>query len=223
MKPRQTAAPRHGKTDLRRQPVREQRRRMVRAAGLGFAVNLLYTLYHGVLGILNHSLWLIVMCAYYTVLGTTRLSAVLCGRKSKAAPCDETEYFVMKLSGMLLVLLSFVLAVVNYISLSQNIAARYHEIVMITIAAYTFYKITVAVIRAVKQRGDPSPLLAAIRGIGCAEAAASVLTLQRSMLVSFDGMDPAKARIMNQATGAAVWLFVLLLGISMTMRGSRKG
>ena len=64
---------------------------------------------------------------------------------------------------------------------------RYDSILMITIATYTFYKITMAVVRAVKQRHDPSPLLAAIRSIGYAEVAASVLTMQRSMLVSFEG------------------------------------
>ena len=115
------------------------------------------------------------------------------------------------------------MAAVNYISLSQNITAKYGEITMITIAAYTFYKITMAVIRAVRQRKNPSPLLAVIRTISYAEVAASVLTLQRSMLVSFGAIDSAKVRLMNALTGAGICLFVLMLGIFMTIRGIKKG
>ena len=160
MNVRRAAAGRLAKTELGRRIVGEQRFRMVLTAALGFLLNLLYALYHGMLGVIGMSVWLITMCAYYTVLGTMRLSAVLCERRGGAGASDDTEYFVMKMSGVLLVLLSLVLAAVNYISLSQNITAIYGEITMITIAAYTFYKITVAVIRAVRQRKNPSPLLA---------------------------------------------------------------
>ena len=125
-------------------------------------------------------------------------------------------------SPSLLALLSVILSAVVYLSLSRNIAVRYGEIVMITIAAYTFYKITAAVVRAVRQRRNPSPLLAAIRGISYAEVAASVLTLQRSMLVSFGAMSAGNIHLMNALTGAGVCLFVLLLGISMIIKG-RKG
>ena len=127
----------------------------------------------------------------------------------------------MKFSGILLVALGAVLAAVNYISLSQNIAAKYEEIMMITIAAYTFGKINMAGVKAVKQRRNPSPLLRTIRTIGYAEVSASLLTLQRSMLVSFGSMDHRQIRFMNAMTGAAVCLFVLLLGVSMIAKSNR--
>ena len=109
-----------------------------------------------------------------------------------------------------------------YISLSQNIATKYEEIVMITIAAYTFYKITMTVIKAVKHRKNPSPLLSVIHSISYAEVAASVLTLQRSMLVSFDGMSDTEIHTMNTLTGSAVCLFVLILGISLIIKGAKR-
>ena len=114
----------------------------------------------------------------------------------------------MRMSGILLSALSFVLAVIVYISLSQNIAAKHSEIIMITIATYTFYKITIAIIRAVKQHKNPSPFLKTLRSIRYAEVAASVLTLQRSMLVSFGPMGNEQARLRNALTGAAVCLLV---------------
>lgn len=194
---------------------------MVLSAAFGFCLNLLYALYHGALGIYTQSIWFLSMFAYYVLLGAVRFSAVLCERKTNA-DSDGIEYFVLKLSGILLTVLSFVLSGVIYLSLSQNIATKYDTILMITIATYTFYKITMAIIRAVKQRNDPSPLLAAIRSIGYAEVAASVLTMQRSMLVSFEGMTEENARLMNSLTGAAVCLFVLALGIAMIRRSNKQ-
>lgn len=211
------------KTEMGRRMASDLRYRIIVFAAASFALNLLYAFYHGAVGVCNQSLWFLTMCAFYTVLGTMRFAAVLCGLKSSFSDSDKTEYFVMKLSGVLLILLSFILTGVIYISLSQNIAVKYDEIMMITIATYTFSKITMAAVNAVKQRKNPSGLLAVIRNIRYAEVAASVLTLQRSMLVSFGGMSEEKIHLMNMLTGAAVCLFVLILGISMIIRGRKKG
>ncbi|MGM9650950.1 MAG: hypothetical protein ACI3VX_03300 [Faecousia sp.] len=202
-----------------RRLVHDARYRVVLTAAGSLLVNLLYALYNGVLGIANRSVWFLTMCAYYTILSTLRFSAVLCGRKGSEA---DTEHTVMTLSGLLLAGLSFVLSGVAYISLSENIATKHGDVVMITIAAYTFFKIAMAVRRAVRQRKDPSSLLAVLRGIGYADVAASVFTLQRSMFASFGELTDAKAHIMNIITGAAVCLFVLLLGVAMTLRGFKR-
>lgn len=108
---------------------------------------------------------------------------------------------MLKASGAMLILLSIVLAWVNSISLSQNIAAAYGTITMITIAAYTFYRLAAVIIRAVRQRRNRTSLFVVLRNICYAEAAASVLTLQRSMLVSFEGMEQSEIRTMNMLTG----------------------
>lgn len=204
--------------------VNDTRYRIILSAAFSFLINLLYALYHGGLGIVNHSLWFITMCAYYTILSTMRFSAVLCEYKNNSAASNDNdmEYFVMKLSGGLFALLSFVLTGVIYISLSENIAAKHESVMMITIATYTFYKITMAIIRAVKQRKNPSPLLATIRCIGYADVAVSVLTLQRSMFASFGELTDKKAHTMNILTGAAVCLFVLALGLSMIVKGKKE-
>lgn len=210
-------------TKIGKRFIREQRFRAVFSAAVGLLINSLYAFYHGALGVLNQSLWFAVMFAYYVILSSMRFSAILCERKRKFSASEDTEYFVAKLCGGLLVLLSFILAGVVYISLSQNIAVRHHEIVMITIAAYTFYKITIAVIKAIKQHKNTDPLLAAIRTIGYAEVAASLLTLQRSMLISFGAMDKRDIDHMNGLTGASVCLFILLLGIFTILRSGKEG
>ena len=195
---------------------------MIMSAAIAFVFHLLYAIYHCVLGIINLSLWFIAMCAFYGILAIMRFSAVLCERKKQEAASYDAEKFVMKLSGILLAVLSFILAAVNYISLSQSMIAKHGEIIMITIAAYTFYKVTMAIIRAVKQHKNPSPLLKTLRCITYAEVAASLLTLQRSMLVSFGTINGRQVSLMNAVTGAAVCLFVLELGISMTVKSAER-
>ncbi len=210
------------KTKIGERAIRDQRYRIVLTATLSLLLNLSYAVYHGALGIMGQSWWFIALCAYYIILGMTRFSAVLCERKNNSTPTIDTEYFVLSISGVLLLLLSCVLAGVNYMSLQENIATKYGEITMITIATYTFGKLTMAIIRVVKHRRNPSPLLAAIRRIGYAEVAVSVLTLQRSMLVSFGEMEASKIYLMNALTGAGVYLFIFILGILMIKESRGK-
>lgn len=222
MKPAQKAISWIARTRTGRKFASSQRYRIILSAAAAFASNLLYAVYHGVLGVLNLSLWFIAMCAFYGILATMRFSAVLCEGSHHLRSSDDTELFVMGFSGILLIILGIVLATVNYISLSQNIAAKHEEIMMITIAAYTFCKIAMTVVKAVKQHKNPSPLLRTIRNISYAEVSASVLTLQRSMLVSFGSVDRGQIRMMNATTGAAVCLFVLMLGLSMITKSNRE-
>lgn len=210
------------KTKIGNKIVSSQRYRIILSAAVAFAFNLLYAIYHCVLGVLNISFWFITMCAFYGILATIRFSAVLCERNHYKLPSDDTGLFVMKFTGILLVILGIVLATINYVSLSQNIATKHEEIIMITIATYTFYKITMAIVKAVKQHKNPSPLLKTIRSIGYAEVSASILTLQRSMLVSFGSMDSRQMRFLNAMAGAVVCVFILILGLSMIVKSRRK-
>lgn len=218
----QKAASVIAKTRFGRQLASSQRSRILLSAAVSLALNLLYAIYHLVVGILNFSFWFIAMGAFYGIFATMRFSAVLCARNHQKSPDNDAESFVMKLSGILFIALAGVLAAINAISLSQNIVTRHDGVIMITIATYTFCKITAAIMKAVKQRKDPSALFRTIRSIGYAETAASILTLQRSMLISFGSMRAGKIHFMNAATGAAVCSFVLILGASMIIRSKRK-
>lgn len=208
------------KTGISRCIIDNPRCRIVFTAVISLLINLFYALYHGILGIGMQSLWFITVCAYYSFLSIARFSAVLCEYKEKHSGSINTEYFVMKISGVLLILLSLILIAITYISISQNITTKYDEITMITIATYVFTKLTLIIIKAVRQRKYGSSLLTVIRNITYAEVAVSVLNLQRSMLASFGEM--SNATILNGLTSAFVCLFVLSLGCSMIKMYLRK-
>lgn len=184
-----------------------------------FMINVAYTIYNGVIGIMNQSSWFITMAVYYSLLGIMLYCAVHTERKISRLEDHELirkkELAVIKTDGILLLLLNLALSGVVLLTIAEGTAKAYSDIMAISIAAYTFYKIIMAVINMVKVRKMESPILITIRNIGVADALVSMLTLQMTMLVSFQGTDSLDMNRMNGITGLAVCLLISALGISM--------
>jgi len=177
----------------------------------GLLTNFFYAIANCVIGFVVHSWWFITVGAYYAVLTATRFSVLQIGRKASSG----TEVFVKKTTGILLVVLSFCLVGINILSAIKERGTAFHEIIMITIAAYTFSKITIAIIGMVKARHIISPITVTLRNISLADAFVSIYSMQRSMLVTFQGMPAKGIQLCNILTGSAVWIIVLLLGMNL--------
>lgn len=184
-----------------------------------FIINVAYTVYNGVLGVMHQSEWFITMAVYYSLLGIMRYHAVHTGRiisrMEDQSLIKKKELSVIKTEGILLLLLNLALSGVVLLTIVQDTAKRYSEIMVITIAAYTFYKIITSVINMIKVRKLQSPILITIRNISVADALVSVLTLQMTMLASFQGRSTMNINQMNAMTGMAACILISLLGISM--------
>jgi len=175
--------------------------------------NVAYAVSNCVVGFISHSWWFITVGAYYTVLATTRFSVLMVKRKAKGD--SDIELFAKRITGILLIVLSFCLIGINVLSAVTERGTKFNEIVMIAIATYTFTKITVAIIGLVKSKQFALPITATLRNISFADAVVSIYTLQRSMLISFPGMTSAEILLFNVLTGTAAWFIVLLLGINL--------
>ena len=186
---------------------------LVRSPYISLAFNVAYALGNCIIGFLTHSWWFITVGAYYAVLTVTRYSVLQIRRKANGK--YDTELFARRITGILLVVLSFCIVGVNIMSAVKDRGTAFHEIVMITIATYTFTKITIAIIGMAKTKRSASPVLKTLRNISLADACVSIYTMQRSMLVSFPGMKAAEILLLNIFTGTAVWIVVLLLGINL--------
>ena len=125
-------------------------------------------------------------------------------------------------AGILLLALNFALTGVILLTIAQDTAKRYSEIMVISIAAYTFYKITMAVVNMVKVRKRKSPILITIRNIGAADALVSMLTLQAAMFASFQDKNSLNTNQMNAITGLSVCILISILGISMIWYAWKK-
>ena len=186
---------------------------LVKSPYVSLTLNFIYAVGNCVIGFCSRSLWFITVAAYYAVLTVTRFSVLQIRRKAKGA--YDTEIFARRMTGVLLVVLSFCIVGVNVLSAIKERGTDFHEIVMITVATYTFTKITMASIGMVKAKRSTSPVVQTLRNIGLADACVSVYSMQRSMLVSFPGMEATDIQILNILTGTAVWIVVLLLGINL--------
>ena len=186
---------------------------LVRSPYTSLAINTAYAIGNCIIGFLTHSWWFITVGAYYTVLAITRFSVLQV--KRKASGNYDIELFARRITGILLVVLSLCIVGVNILSAVQERGSDFHEILMIAIATYTFSKITISVVGMVKARRSASPALKTLRNISLADACVSIYTMQRSMLVSFPGMEAPEILLLNIFTGTAVWMVVLLLGINL--------
>ncbi len=178
---------------------------------LGF--NFAFGVYNAVLGAINRSFWYLALAAYFIVLGVMRFAVVLTERKITAN--DISQSFIMRFTGALLIFMGITLAGITYISVSDKTGDRHGEIVMIVMAVYAFTKITLAIINLVKVKKSNSSTVRVLRNISFADAAVSIFSLQRSMLVSFDGMSADDIFLMNGLTGTAVYILIFLLGINL--------
>lgn len=183
-----------------------------KSALIGLAINFAFGVYNAILGMLNKSFWFLALCAYFIVLGVMRFAVILTEKKNGG---EISQGFITRFTGVLLLFMGVTLAGITYISVSDKIADRHDEIVMITMAVYAFTKITFAIVNLVKAKHANSATVRVLRNISFADAAVSIFSLQRSMLVSFEGMAENDIFLMNGLTGTAVYILIFLLGINL--------
>ena len=171
--------------------------------------NVAFAIYHLLLGLYTSSWWLLTLASYYLVLSIVRY--VVLHLKSK-------EHFIIKFTGWMLMLLSIPLVGTVILSVLRDRGHKLHMIVMIAMAAYAFTKITLAIIKLIYARRSKSAILLTLRNISLADAFVSIFALQRSMLVSFEGMSEAEIVIMNTALGSAVCIACFLLGLFLLLK-----
>ena len=179
--------------------------RTLRSALISLIFNIAYSVYYAALGAITSSWWLLVLGFYYYVLSTVRFIVI---RTKKNEP------LLAKFTGVMLIIMS--LSVV--LSLVRDRGHKFHIIVMITIAAYSFAKIALAIVKLIKSRHSNSRKTIALRNISLASAFVSIFSLQRSMLVSFEGLSEAEILLMNALTGTGVCIIVFLLGLNLVVK-----
>ena len=179
--------------------------RTLKLALASLSFNIVFAIYHLIMGLVTSSWWLLTLGSYYLVLSIVRF--VVLRSKPK-------ERFIVKFTGWMLILLSMSLVGTVILSVMRDRGYKRHMIVMIAMAAYAFTKITLATINLIKASRSTSATLITLRNISFADAFVSIFALQRSMLVSFEGLRETEILIMNAILGSAVCVMVFLLGIN---------
>lgn len=186
---------------------------LVKSPYASLVCNVTYALGNCVIGFFTVSWWFITVGAYYTVVAVTRYYVLQVQRRAKGD--HELGLFVLRVTGIMMIVLSFCIVGMNILSAVKDRGTSFPKILMIAIAACTFAKIIVAIVGMVRVRLSPSATLKTLRNLSLADGCVSVFAMQRSMLVTFPGMEASEILLLNILTGTVVWIVVLFLGINL--------
>lgn len=200
--------------------------RTVAFSVLSFALNIGFAVFNAVLGVITLSYWYAIFACYYIFLSVLR-GVILVGsyQTKKRAAGDETVYSVYKLKlyrmcGIFLLILELALAAAVSLMILSTRPTEYSEIMAITSAAYTFYKIIFAIVNVFKVRRLQDPMLQCFRNINLTDAAVSLLTLQVTLVAVFSDERTEMMNILNAVTGFIVCTLTVVMGILMIVRST---
>lgn len=186
--------------------------------------NTAYALLQLGMGFWHHTFWFYSLAGYYISLGTMRFFLVRHTSKHKPGEKMLDELKKYRACGIILLVMNLALALMIFFMVYWNRTFNHHEITTIALAAYTFTSLTLAIINTVKYRKYNSPVYSASKAISLVSATVSVLTLESTMLTTFnDGtMDLTTRRSMLGASGGVISVFIITMAIYMIVHGTKK-
>lgn len=173
--------------------------------------------------------WYGAIAAYYFVLILFRGGVLIAGRKCARKYADDEGAYARRkwqiylASGVFLVILEFAMAgTVTQMMLSER-PAQGGEIMAISTAAYTFYKIIMATYNLIKARKLCDPVTQSLRNLNFADACMSVVSLTVLMITTFDGADTTSFMLYVKAmVGFVACALIVAMATVMILKGTKK-
>ena len=186
--------------------------------------NTAYALLQLGMGFWHHTFWFYSLAGYYISLAVMRFFLVRHTSRHKPGELMKEELIKYRACRIVFLLMNLALALIIFFMVYWNRTFNHHEITTITIAAYTFASLTMAIMNVVKYRKYNSPVYSASKAISLTAALVSMLTLESTMLTTFgDGtMDLTTRRIMLGATGGVISVFIIGMAIYMIVQSNKK-
>ncbi len=189
--------------DVRKILPDERKRRSIR-----LIFGLIYSLYNGIIGLVMGSVWHFSIGVYYTLLLAVKYIVYSC-LKSKNNGKMSTKVFIT--TSILLFFTSLSLIAPTILMLRNERPVSFSLEIAIGIAAYTTYKVTIAVIAFVKKWRTTNMLIAEIVSISMIEAIVSVLTLQNTLITVNGGVGDVVLTIISTISSVVGIVAILYL------------
>ena len=180
--------------------------------------NTAYALLQLGMGFWHHTFWFYSLAGYYISLAVMRFFLVRHTSKHKPGEKMLDELIKYRACGIVFLIMNLALALMIFFMVYWNRTFHHHEITTITLAAYTFTSLTLAIINTVKYRKYNSPVYSASKAISLASACVS------TMLTTFgDGtMSLTGRRILLGISGGVISVFIIAMAIYMIVNGTKK-
>lgn len=190
----------------------------------GTLINIGYAVFKLFTGVYYSSLWFGGVAVYYMVLSLIRFLLIRNYRRSVKLAEDTRQYEwkSYRLCGILLLLLNIAITGMVVQMVWHNKTYYYPGFIVYASAAYTFYRMTVAVIKVFGKKVS-NPILLSAKALDLSMALMAMFALQTAMFVSFgEQMTDAERRLMNVLTGGAVCILVLCIAFYMIIKSTKK-
>lgn len=176
------------------------------------------------LGFWHHTFWYYSLAGYYICLAVMRFYLVRHTRRHKPGEKMLEELRKYRACGVILLVMNLALSLIIFFMIYWSRTFIHHEITTITMAAYTFTALALAIINTVKYKKYNSPVYSAAKVISLASACVSMLTLESTMLTTFgdETMGLTERRIFLGASGGAVSAVIITMAIYMIVQGTKK-
>ena len=180
-------------------------------------LNLGYASFLFVVSKIYSSQWFFVMAIYYALLSTARIFMFF-GVSSNSS--ERKKLLIMRTCGGFLLLLNAVVSVMIFLLIYTTTFGQYNEIIVITLAAYSFISLTVAIIGFVRFWRKDNYVYFCIKAISLISVSVSMLTLTNTMLATF-GEDNAILRsIILPVFSAVVSIFIIVCAVFMIKKAN---
>ena len=178
---------------------------------LSLAFNFAYSIFLFVASRIYNSKWFLVISIYYALLFVIR--EVIFYQLIKGNKANDVK--TVRFCGVFLLVINLVVSAMHSILIFDKSAVSYHEIIVITLATYTFSTLTIAIISLVKRLKNKAIIYSSISAISLVSSAVSLSTLTNTMLATFGEDNLMLRSVILPILSLAVSLFIVALAIIM--------
>ncbi len=184
---------------------------------ISLLLTILFAVYNGVLGIVSHSIWNGSICFYYLFLVALRIIILINEKKviklqDKQLQNDNRRKVFVIISILMFIMSASLFVPITLMVLSQK-QLELGLIPAITIAAYTTYKVAMAIINFVKYKKYENLAFRQIRIINLVDAILAILTLQNTLIMVNDGEIAGDMLILAAISSFVATVFIIALPI----------
>lgn len=182
-----------------------------------FIFNVGYAIFLLVVGKLISSNWFYVMALYNFLLFIARVFVFL---RTSDKKTEKQKVKTMRFCGYFLFLINLAVSVMMFLLVNNNQGAKYHEIIVITIATYTFSSLSLAIINSVKHFKQNNHVYLCAKVISLISASVSMVTLTSTMLATWGKDNVALRNVILPILCGVVALFIISCAIFMIVKAN---
>ncbi len=181
-------------------------------------INLGFVVFNTVFAFLTDNIWYGALAGYYFLLSGLRVGVFYLDNRAQGEELRQIKNY--RLCGVALFALDVAMAAAVTLMVLEQKPTKYTEITAIVFAAYSVYKISLAIWNIFKARHTQDWQIQSFRNIGLVDAAMSLLSLQTTLISTFS-VDGESMALLNGLMGAFVCLFTIATGIVMMIRANK--